>query len=249
MTDDRPPETPPPSTPHDDGQRATGVFLIILSIFTVIVGIYALPAPRLLLLVPLGLGLLPATFLIPAVWKWRHLRVALIPMLCLLMLVCGFVIIHKSWRNKPTAGSAPPETSRIAILHPQDGAQVKQCPMIDGTGSIPPNMGLWIVVVPDAVAATKAYWIESQAKADTPDSWSATSPVSIGARGIHGVSADIYAVLLDRHWSAYFAKSSADAAFWARLLPPHRIPAAGPVTVTRVAEPSGASCTRSGSRR
>ena len=141
-----------------------------------------------------------------------------------------------------TSTSTSTSTSTIAFLDPQNGAQVKECPKIDGTGRIPPNMGLWIVVVPDIAATPKAYWIESQAKATGPDSWSEASPVSIGPPDESGLNAYIYAVLLDKDWSTYFAKSTAGAQLWATVLPPHSSPASGPVTVTRVAEPSGASC-------
>jgi hypothetical protein len=253
VTQDELPDIPQGDRPHDDGgQRATGIALIILGILGLIVGIFEVPSSRLLLLVPIGLGLLPGICLIPAVWKWRYLRVALIPILCSLMLLCGFVVIHKSLRSKPTAeshGGPSPRTSTIAILHPQNGALVKECPKIDGTGTIPPNMGLWFIVVPDAAAKPKAYWIEAQAKRNGPDSWSAASPASIGPPDANRVDAYIYAVLIDGRWSTYFAKSTAAFAkstaepkLWATLLPPHNTPAAGPVTVTRVAEPSGASC-------
>jgi len=250
VSQNEPPDLPPGDKMHDGrGQGATGIAVFILGILGLIVGIFELPSSRLLLLVPIGLGLLPGICLFPAVWKWPHLRVALIPILCLLMLLLGFAVIHKSLRSKPAAesrGGPPPSTSTststIAFLDPQNGAQVKECPKIDGTGKIPPSMGLWIIVVPDIAATPKLYWIESQAKANGPDSWSTASPVSIGPPDENGLNAYIYAVLLDKDWSAYFAKSTADAQLWATLLPPHSSPAAGPVTVTRVAEPSGASC-------
>lgn len=179
---------------------------------------------------------------------WRMLAlilVGVIPLVVVSDVIFAGVDIFNAGKE---AGTAPPgtststSTSTIAFLDPQNGAQVKECPKIDGTGRIPPNMGLWIIVVPDIAATPKAYWIESQAKSTGSDSWSAASPVSIGPPDESGRNAYIYAVLLDKDWSAYFAKSTADAQLWATLLPPHSSPAAGPVTVTRVAEPSGASC-------
>jgi hypothetical protein len=165
------------------------------------------------------------------------------------MVFSGFVVINKSLRSKPAAesrgGPSPStstSTSTVAFLDPQNGAQVMECPKIDGTGRVPPNMALWIIVVPDIAATPKLYWIESQAKASGPDSWSAASAVSIGPPDENDRNAYIYAILLDKDWSAYFAKINPDAQLWATLLPPHNSPAAGPVTVTRVAEPSGASC-------
>lgn len=132
--------------------------------------------------------------------------------------------------------------SQIAFLRPQNGDHVKQCPVIEGSGQIPSNKGLWIIVVPDSTANPKQYWIESPAKMDGPDHWSASDPVSIDSPKSNGVDAYIYAVLLDKKWSDYFAASSAEGNFTAQSLPPTETTAAGPVTVTRVAEPGGQSC-------
>ena len=135
--------------------------------------------------------------------------------------------------------------SRIAFLRPQDGDHVKQCPAIEGTGQIPADKGLWIVVVPDTAAQPRQYWIESPAEMDGPDHWTASGPVSIDKPKVSGVSAYIYAVLIDKGWSDYFTKSTAGGDFSAQSLPPSGTTVAGPVTVTRVSEPGGQSCNSS----
>jgi hypothetical protein len=132
--------------------------------------------------------------------------------------------------------------SSIAFLRPQNGDHVKQCPAIEGSGQIPASKGLWIIVVPDSAERPRQYWIESQAKMDGPDHWSTIDPVSIDAPGSNGIDAYIYAVLIDKKWSRYFAASTAGGNFSAQYLPPTETAVAGPVTVTRVAEPGGQSC-------
>lgn len=124
----------------------------------------------------------------------------------------------------------------INFLDPQPGDFVKQCPRIDGTGRIPAGYGLWIIVVPDTSMQPKQYWIESQAKAQRPDYWTAVESVSIDGRAVKKpISADIYAVLLDQEWSNYFAVSSATGNFSATSLPPTASRGIiGPVPVTRV---------------
>jgi hypothetical protein len=142
----------------------------------------------------------------------------------------------------PTATSTA--TSGLSFRSPQNGARVKQCLQVSGNGSIPPGMVLWIVVVPDISATPEQYWLESRAVPSGRNSWAAESKISIGPPDSSGVTAYIYAVLLDKQWSDYFEASSADyqPSLYAPLQPPHSGAVVGPVTVTRVAEPSGASC-------
>jgi hypothetical protein len=130
----------------------------------------------------------------------------------------------------------PAANGRIGFLDPQPGELVKQCPRIDGFGVIPPGDGLWIIVVPDTNTAPTSYWIEAQAKSDGPDLWTAADSVSIGNPSTKGINADIYAVLIDKKWSDYFAVSSAEGNFSATSLPPTTAAGViGPVTITRVA--------------
>jgi hypothetical protein len=68
VSQDGPPALPPGDRMHDGGgQRETGIAASILGILAVIVGILEVPSSRLLLLVPMGLGLLPCICLFPAV--------------------------------------------------------------------------------------------------------------------------------------------------------------------------------------
>ena len=143
----------------------------------------------------------------------------------------------RSEGSRKGANSQP----QIPALHirfqdPQPGGLVKQCPRIDGTGTIPAGYGLWIIVVPDTSMQPKQYWIESQAKAEGPDYWAAAESISIDGPSIKKpISADVYAVLLDRKWSDYFAVSSATGSFSATSLPPTVAGGViGPVTVARV---------------
>ena len=144
--------------------------------------------------------------------------------------------------NAPSVSDLSQAKSHITFQDPQPGDHVKQCPRVDGYGQIPASEGLWIIVVPNTAEQPKQYWIESPAKMDGPDHWSAADPVSIDAPKANGVNADIYAVLMDKRWSNYFAGSSAEGNFSASKLPPSTSVIAGPVTVTRIAEPTGRSC-------
>ena len=143
-----------------------------------------------------------------------------------------------------STGAPQIATSGLSFRSPQDGARVKECLQVSGAGSIPSGMVLWIVVVPDISATPESYWLESRAVPSGRNSWAAESKISIGPPDSSGVTAYIYAVLLDKQWSDYFEASSADAKpiLYAPLQPPHSGAVVGPVTVTRVAEPSGASC-------
>lgn len=145
-------------------------------------------------------------------------------------------------QHQSHAPGISPAKSGIAFLRPQNGDNVKQCPAIEGSGRIPAGKGLWIIVVPDTAEQPKHYWIGSQAKMDGPDHWSVVHPVSIDDPDSHGLNAYVYAVLIDKKWSQYFAASTADGNFYAQYLPPTETAVAGPVTVTRVAEPGGRSC-------
>lgn len=128
-----------------------------------------------------------------------------------------------------------PVKINISFLDPQSGQSVKQCPRIDGMGKIPSGYGLWIIVIPNTNMSPKLYWIESQAKNEGPDYWIATDSVSIDGPATAGLNADVYAVLIDRKWSNYFAVSSANGSFSATSLPPTVAGGIiGPVTVTRV---------------
>jgi hypothetical protein len=148
----------------------------------------------------------------------------------------------RSASPSPAVSTSSATESQITFLQPATGADVKRCPAVGGSGQIPADEGLWIIVVPDIAAKHKHYWIESPAKMDGPDHWSATNPVYIGSANTAGVDADIYAVLLDKNLSDYFAASSAEGNLSARSLPPTATIVAGPVTVTRVADPGGKSC-------
>jgi hypothetical protein len=142
----------------------------------------------------------------------------------------------------PAVSSASATANQIRFLQPQNDEQVKRCPVIDGSGQIPADEGLWIIVVPDPTAKHEQYWIESPAKMDGPEHWSATERVYIDSTNSIGVNAYIYAVLLDKKWSDYFAASSAEGNLSARSLPPTATIVAGPVSVMRVADPGGQSC-------
>lgn len=79
------------------------------------------------------------------------------------------------------------------------------------------------------------YWIGAQATADGPGFWSVNSSVSIDNASTSGVDADLYAVILDKQWSDYFALSSAEGNFDATALPPTvKGGVIGPITVTRI---------------
>jgi hypothetical protein len=137
---------------------------------------------------------------------------------------------------------SPSAQGNITFQEPQDGDRVLEClKAVEGYGQIPAGKGLWIIVVPDASEPPLEYWIESEAINDSPDHWITTSAVSISIADDSGV-ANIYAVLIDKQWSQYFSSSNADAMFHSSSLPPTDSPVTGPLTVIRIAEPSGKSC-------
>lgn len=137
---------------------------------------------------------------------------------------------------------SPSAQGNIVFQEPQRGDHVLEClKVVEGYGQIPPGKSLWIIVAPDASEAPRQYWIESEARNDSPDHWIATSAVSISAPDDSG-AAYIYAVLLDKQWSQYFSSGDAKAMFYSSSLPPTDSPVAGPLTVIRIAEPSGKSC-------
>jgi len=142
--------------------------------------------------------------------------------------------------NHKSTGHRATHHVDVRFLRPQDGSLVKECPPVTGSGQIPADMGLWIVVVPDTSEKPKQYWIESQAKMDGPGHWSAISPVYIDARNSNGVKAQVYAILLNQDWSNYLAASTSPGGFFATQLPPGSV--IGPVNLVRVADPRGASC-------
>ena len=81
----------------------------------------------------------------------------------------------------------------------------------------------------------KQYWIGGQATADGTNFWTANSSVSIDNANTSGLNADLYAVVLDKQWSDYFAVSSAEGNFHATILPPTiKDGVIGPITVTRI---------------
>src|SRR5450755_595925 len=241
----------------DQSTSSADITSNLAAIATILAGIaayFALPTLRLqdavivsVIVLPIGVGLL-----LPAVRRYHHWPVIgpiMIGLLAGMLAVTAFGwidssghrIVHASGTHpakgssKPSVGPTSLASSDIGFLDPRNDALVKQCPQIDGTGVIPPGYGLWIIVVPNTNVESKEYWIESQAKADGPDHWSATNSVSIGSPTSSGINADIYAVLIDGKWSDYFAISSASGNFDATSLPPTPPGGiVGPISVTRV---------------
>jgi len=227
----------------------------IATLVLAIVALFALPGIRLQAIVVLLAFVLPLVLglLVAAIWKKRRWPIGgllLIGLFAGLFAIAGFGW-WDSYQNHHVAGAAtkptpghslrssstplPAASSGIRFLDPQPGDLVKQCPRIDGAGVIPQGYGLWIIVVPNTNMVPKMYWIESQAKSDGPDHWTATDSVSIDKPSTTGINADIYAVLIDKKWSDYFAVSSANGNFSATSLPPSSVGGGfGPVTVTRV---------------
>jgi hypothetical protein len=174
----------------------------------------------------------------------RQLSLPAATVIAPLILVAGGLAGHFIGQNPTPASPSPTQTHSskptpppitMAFRDPQQGARIKQCPRIDGTGNIPPGMGLWIIVLPKTTLYPKQYWIGGEAHPDGTGFWSVNSSVSIDDRNTRNVTAEIYAVLLDKGWSNYFAKSVAEGYFWSSVLPPvsnERI--IGPVTVTRI---------------
>jgi hypothetical protein len=164
---------------------------------------------------------------------------------CFGLLLSGTVTPASPGQPAPsrTPGASPSLTaSAIAFDEPRNGDQIKQCPKIEGTGIIPAGKGLWIVVVANSAERPKQYWLVSPAEMDGPDHWSTAHAASVGDPGMQGEKSEIYAVLIEKTWSDFFTKSNVAGAFSAQGLPPTADVIAGPVEVSRVADPHSQSC-------
>jgi hypothetical protein len=258
MPNDEPGSPTPTETEEQDQRTNSTLYLAAISTITsILAGIaayLALPTLRLrdaivvsVIVLPICVGLL-----LPGVRRYRNWPVIgpiIIGLLAGMLAITVFGWID-SLGNRiahaprtptvrgsphPSVGATSLASSNIRFLDPQNGALVKQCPQVDGTGVIPPGYGLWIIVVPNTNVESKEYWVESQAKADGPDHWSAINSVSIGSPATSGTDADIYTVLIDRKWSNYFAVSSASGNFDDNSLPPTSPGGIeGPISVVRV---------------
>jgi hypothetical protein len=161
-------------------------------------------------------------------------------------LVTGLAALPVTLRQTEKAAvpaDRPPSSQTIDIqfLEPSIGDHVAQCPHVSGIGDIPTDTGLWIVVVPNILDDPPAYWIGARAKTDRTHHWSIVEALSIGAPNLDNAKAELFAVLVDREWSDYLAASSAHGNLESSRQLPGRV-VAGPLSITRIAEPNDKSC-------
>lgn len=232
--------------------EVVSVFTALATIVGPVVAVVALRGPQQEVAVIVLAFLTPLSLLVLAARRrargWPIVGPVLISALAGALAIAGFAWWHASHQSQPGAkprspgerGSAgrqphlPPV--HLRFVDPQPGDIVKQCPRIDGAGTIPAGYGLWIVVVPDTKMHPNLYWIEARARPAGTGFWKAAESVSIGSPLVKKpINASIYGVLLDKQWNHYFAISSATGNFYATSLPP-TLPNGiiGPVDVIRL---------------
>jgi hypothetical protein len=186
-------------------------------------------------------------------WRWPVQYVVVPITTALIAAAATYLALTKSndhTNSQPTpvasgTASASPGVGQVAanikFAYPHPNQRVPQCPRIDGSGTIPSGMKLWIIVIPNTKVDPNDYWFGAVATPDGPNRWQARS-VSIGELRSVGFHAQLFAVLMDAQWADYLDHAlGAAGRLDASSLPPGST-VAGPVHVIRAKDTPRPSC-------